>query len=196
MGRIDVLDAAERAGLAPVRGLPSATPATLAEIIAGAARANPDRIALSWKGRDWTYRDADARSLSVRNPAYMIYTSGSTGRPKGVVVAYGGLANLADERREHYRVDGSSRFLHNTSPSFDMAVGEMVSALSAAATLVIAPPSLIGGDELPSFVHDECITHNLITPAMLSSIAHRCPPCGRRAVSGTLPVSRSRCSGS
>ncbi len=111
-----------------------------------------------------------ARPVRVENPAYMIYTSGSTGRPKGVVVTHGGLANLATERREHYRVEQSSRFLHNTSPSFDMAVGEMMSALSAAATLVITPPSVIGGDELAAFIRGEHVTHALITPAMLSSI--------------------------
>ncbi|AWK70857.1 non-ribosomal peptide synthetase [Rhodococcus oxybenzonivorans] len=278
IGRIEILDPDEHAALAPVCGLPAAAPTTLAGIIDAAARTAPERVALSWKGRDWTYREADAwsnrlarlllaqgvgpetfvavalsrsvesvlsvwavaktgaaylpvdptypmeridhmlfdsgarigitvaadrdglpdntswlhldeitdaldatratpvteaeraRPVRIENPAYMIYTSGSTGRPKGVVVTHGGLANLAAERREHYRVEQSSRFLHNTSPSFDMAVGEMMSALSAAATLVITPPSVIGGDELAAFVRDEHVTHALITPAMLSSI--------------------------
>ncbi|MEN0135295.1 MAG: amino acid adenylation domain-containing protein, partial [Rhodococcus sp. (in: high G+C Gram-positive bacteria)] len=278
IGRIEILDAGERAALAPVRGLPAAPPATLAGIIDAAASAAPDRVALTWQGRDWTYREADAWSnrlarlllaqgvgpetfvavalsrsvesvlsvwavaktgaaylpvdptypmdriehmlfdsgahigitvtgereglpdsvswltldaladaldaapatpvtdadrgqpIRIGNPAYMIYTSGSTGRPKGVVVTHGGLANLATERREHYRVDASTRFLHNTSPSFDMAVGEMMSALSAAATLVITPPTVIGGEELAAFIRDEHVTHALITPAMLSSI--------------------------
>ncbi|WP_260395805.1 amino acid adenylation domain-containing protein [Rhodococcus sp. KBW08] len=106
----------------------------------------------------------------VDNPAYMIYTSGSTGKPKGVVVTHGGLANLAAERREHYRVDSSSRFLHNTSPSFDMSVGEMMSALSAAATLVVTPPTILGGEELSRFMIGRRVTHALITPAMLTSM--------------------------
>ncbi len=111
-----------------------------------------------------------AGAARIDNPAYMIYTSGSTGKPKGVVVTHGGLANLAAERREHYRVDSRSRFLHNTSPSFDMSVGEMMSALSAAATLVVTPPSIIGGDELSRFMIDREVTHALITPAMLTSM--------------------------
>ncbi|MFE5789874.1 amino acid adenylation domain-containing protein [Rhodococcus erythropolis] len=111
-----------------------------------------------------------AGAARIDNPAYMIYTSGSTGKPKGVVVTHGGLANLAAERREHYRVDSHSRFLHNTSPSFDMSVGEMMSALSAAATLVVTPPTILGGEELSRFMIGRRVTHALITPAMLTSM--------------------------
>ncbi|OZC54373.1 non-ribosomal peptide synthetase [Rhodococcus sp. RS1C4] len=102
--------------------------------------------------------------------AYMIYTSGSTGLPKGVVVSHRGLANLAESRREVHRIEQSSRFLHNTSPSFDMAVGEMVSALSAAATLVVSPPEILGGEELAAFLRDESVTHTLTTPSTLSTL--------------------------
>ncbi|WXG67952.1 amino acid adenylation domain-containing protein [Rhodococcus sovatensis] len=108
--------------------------------------------------------------VDLDSAAYMIYTSGSTGVPKGVVVSHRGLANLAESRRSLHRVGRSSRFLHNTSPSFDMAVGEMVSALSAAATLVISPPEIIGGDELTSFIRAEAVTHTLTTPSTLSSL--------------------------
>ncbi len=62
--------------------------------------------------------------VSLDHPAYMIYTSGSTGTPKGVVITHRGLANLAAERKHNYLVEPHSRFLHNTSPSFDMAIGE------------------------------------------------------------------------
>ncbi|MGV8872634.1 MAG: amino acid adenylation domain-containing protein, partial [Rhodococcus sp. (in: high G+C Gram-positive bacteria)] len=102
--------------------------------------------------------------------AYVIYTSGSTGRPKGVVVSHRGLANLAASRRERHHVEPSTRFLHNTSPSFDMAVGEMISALSAAATLVISPPTFLGGADLASFIRDEQITHAVMTPSALSTL--------------------------
>lgn len=108
--------------------------------------------------------------VDLDSTAYMIYTSGSTGLPKGVVVSHRGLANLAESRRVLHRVDSSSRFLHNTSPSFDMAVGEMLSALSASATLVVSPPEMLGGDELTEFVRAEQVTHTLTTPSTLSSL--------------------------
>ncbi|AQA20715.1 amino acid adenylation domain protein [Rhodococcus sp. MTM3W5.2] len=131
---------------------------------------------VSWLTLDELDLDADSvapvdfREASLANPAYMIYTSGSTGKPKGVVVTHAGLANLAAERREHYRVTADSRFLHNTSPSFDMAVGEMISALSASATLVITPPSILGGEDLSNLMRERGVSHALITPAMLSSM--------------------------
>ena len=109
--------------------------------------------------------------VRIDNPAYMIYTSGSTGKPKGVVVTHSGLANLAAERREHYQITSDARFLHTASPSFDMAVGEMISALSAAATLVIVPVTTIGGDDLAELLDSQRVTHALITPAVLSTIA-------------------------
>ena len=109
-------------------------------------------------------------AVGLDTAAYMIYTSGSTGLPKGVVVSHRGLANLAESRRLLHRIQPSSRFLHNPSPSFDMAVGEMVSALSAAATLVISPPEILGGDELTTFIRDEAVTHTLTTPSTLSSL--------------------------
>ncbi|WP_207835733.1 non-ribosomal peptide synthetase [Williamsia soli] len=105
----------------------------------------------------------------LRHPAYMIYTSGSTGTPKGVVVTHQGLANLAAERLHSYRVHSTARVLHNTSPSFDMAVGEQISALSAAATLVVSPPDLTPG-ELADLIGNHGVTHALITPTMLGML--------------------------
>ncbi|MDL9944055.1 amino acid adenylation domain-containing protein [Gordonia sp. ABSL11-1] len=107
--------------------------------------------------------------LRLEQPAYLIYTSGSTGRPKGVVVSHHGIANLAAERRIGYRVEPSSRFLHNTSPGFDMAVGEQIAALSAAAGLVVAPPGLTPA-ELAALIRDTGVTHALLTPTVLATL--------------------------
>ena len=107
--------------------------------------------------------------VSLDHPAYMIYTSGSTGTPKGVVITHRGLSNLAAERRHNYLVEPHSRFLHNTSPSFDMAIGEQIAALSAAATLVISPPHLSPA-ALGDFIRSEQVTHALMTPTMLAAL--------------------------
>lgn len=119
------------------------------------------------KADDRRFEPVPAR---VDQPAYMIYTSGSTGRPKGVVVTHSGLANLSAERRENYLVESSSRFLHNTSPSFDMAIGEQISALSAAATLVISDPELSPQQLAELMAHDN-VTHALITPSVLGTLS-------------------------
>ncbi|WP_368681119.1 amino acid adenylation domain-containing protein [Rhodococcus opacus] len=118
--------------------------------------------------------DADrAGVLSVDHPAYVIYTSGSTGRPKGVAVTHRGVVNLAADERDRLGVSSGSRVLHFASPSFDASVFELVMAVCAGATLVVAPTSIFGGAELAEFVAEHEVTHAFCTPAALASLDHR-----------------------
>ncbi|KAA0022975.1 amino acid adenylation domain-containing protein [Antrihabitans cavernicola] len=108
--------------------------------------------------------------LRPEHTAYVIYTSGSTGRPKGVLVTHTGLDSFCAEQRERYGVSAESRALHFASPSFDASVLELLLAVGAGATMVIAPPSVYGGDELKDLFARERVTHTFITPAALSSV--------------------------
>ncbi|MET4050440.1 MULTISPECIES: non-ribosomal peptide synthase/polyketide synthase [unclassified Rhodococcus (in: high G+C Gram-positive bacteria)] len=108
--------------------------------------------------------------LRLDHPAYIIYTSGSTGLPKGVSVTHRGLSGLIDQSVDLYRVTPASRFLHVISPSFDPSVLEWALTASAGATLVVAPPSIIGGPELHRLLADVAVTHAIITPAVLGSV--------------------------
>ncbi|WP_280328870.1 non-ribosomal peptide synthetase, partial [Nocardia wallacei] len=110
------------------------------------------------------------RPLRAEHPAYVIYTSGSTGKPKGVVVTQAGLSSFCDEQRERYRVGNDSRTLHFASPSFDASVLELLLAVGGAATMVVAAPSVYGGDELAALLRRERVTHAFITPAALASV--------------------------
>ncbi|HEY5854409.1 MAG TPA: amino acid adenylation domain-containing protein [Aldersonia sp.] len=110
------------------------------------------------------------RTLAAGHPAYVIYTSGSTGRPKGVVVTHAGLSNFADEQRDRYAIDSSSRTLHFASPSFDASVLELLLATCAGATMIVAPEDVVGGAELAQLVRDEQVTHAFVTPAALASV--------------------------
>ena len=116
-------------------------------------------------GMDWVLLDEiDTTTPHHRSPRCRYTASsgvchlhlGSTGRPKGVVVTNAGLANLAAERRTRYAIDEHTRFLHHTSISFDMAVGEQVSALSGAGTLVIAPTGLLGAELSEFLLRERC----------------------------------------
>jgi len=109
-------------------------------------------------------------AVSLDNPAYVIYTSGSTGVPKGVMVAHRGLSALAEQERSRFRVESTSRTLHFSSPSFDASILELLMAVGAGATMVIAPPSIIGGTELTSLIADQHVTHAFITPAALATV--------------------------
>ncbi|SDJ33537.1 amino acid adenylation domain-containing protein, partial [Rhodococcus triatomae] len=108
-----------------------------------------------------------------RQIAYVIYTSGSTGVPKGVAVTHAGVASLVTDEREVLGVLPTSRTLHFASPSFDASVFEILMAVSAGATIVIAPPTVYGGDELAELLHSEGVTHAFSTPAALASVDHR-----------------------
>src|SRR5690606_4012676 len=111
-----------------------------------------------------------AGTVSLDNPAYVIYTSGSTGLPKGVMVTQRGPSALAEQERTRFGVESTSRTLHFSSPSFDASILELLMAVGAGATMVIAPPSIIGGTELTSLIADQHVTHAFITPAALATV--------------------------
>ncbi|MCP2289083.1 non-ribosomal peptide synthetase [Nocardia amikacinitolerans] len=116
--------------------------------------------------------DDTERTAPVRwaNPAYVIFTSGSTGRPKGVVVTHEGLANLTVAQRDRMRITADSRVLAVASPSFDAAVLELLMAVGAGATLVIAGPTAFGGPELGELLARERVSHIALSPSALGSV--------------------------
>ncbi|MVU81573.1 amino acid adenylation domain-containing protein [Nocardia sp. ET3-3] len=108
--------------------------------------------------------------MSTAHPAYVIFTSGSTGAPKGVVVSHAGLANLAAAQRERDHLTSESRVLHVASPSFDASVVEILMAVGAAATLVVAPPTVFAGPDLRELLARERVSHIALTPSALSTV--------------------------
>ncbi|WP_410870064.1 amino acid adenylation domain-containing protein [Nocardia sp. A7] len=110
------------------------------------------------------------RRLSPDDLAYIIYTSGSTGVPKGVAVTHTGLAGLCAEQVRRFGITADSRTLHFASPSFDASMLELLLAVGASATMVIAPPEVYGGDELTDLLRAERVTHAFITPAALAGL--------------------------
>ncbi|MFW0784034.1 amino acid adenylation domain-containing protein [Gordonia sp. CPCC 206044] len=115
-----------------------------------------------------------ASHCDLRNPdsaAYVIYTSGSTGRPKGVTVSHRGLAGFAAAQRQRYDVGEGDRTLHFASPGFDASILEFLLAFTTGATMIVAPPTIYGGDELIEFLAEQRITHAFITPSALAAAA-------------------------
>ncbi|MCA1006192.1 non-ribosomal peptide synthase/polyketide synthase [Rhodococcus hoagii] len=110
------------------------------------------------------------RTLADTDPAYVIYTSGSTGRPKGVVVTQAGLGDFCAEQVRRYGLTPQARTLHFASPSFDASVLELLLAVGAGSTMVIAPPTVYGGDDLAELIATHRVTHGFVTPAALASV--------------------------
>ncbi|MGW5223544.1 amino acid adenylation domain-containing protein [Nocardia niigatensis] len=152
--------------------------ATVGLTVASARARLPDGI--EWltadfldEGDDRAVADGDrVRPLRVDDIAYVIYTSGSTGLPKGVAVTHRGLNNSTTERRASLSIENHSRILHLASPSFDVAVLELLLPLSSGATIVVAPGDAVGGDELAELLDREHVSHALFTPSVLSTIDH------------------------
>ncbi|MFI7003350.1 amino acid adenylation domain-containing protein [Nocardia sp. NPDC050175] len=131
--------------------------------------------------------DADRIApLRLHNPAYLIYTSGSTGVPKGVMVTHAGLAGLIDHTVSALELESNHRLLHSISPSFDPAAFEWLCTLSVGATLVVLPPTVIGGPEFAAVLRDEQVTHCSATPAVLSTVDPTGVPTGTLLVGGDV----------
>ncbi|KAA0024935.1 non-ribosomal peptide synthetase [Antrihabitans cavernicola] len=109
--------------------------------------------------------------LRAENPAYLFYTSGSTGTPRGVVVTNTGLAALADEVNDRYGVTPESRILHSSAPTFDAAVLELLLAVRAGSTLVIARPGIDTAATIARMLRRERVTHAFATPSALATLS-------------------------
>ncbi|MGW6379582.1 condensation domain-containing protein, partial [Rhodococcus sp. NPDC055112] len=116
-----------------------------------------------------TDRDRTA-PLSVTSVAYMIYTSGSTGMPKGVVVTHAGLSAFSADAHSDMVITAQSRVLRLASASFDASMFEMLTSFSAGATMVVAPPEVVGGDELAGLVREQRVSHLMSAPAAMGTM--------------------------
>ncbi|GAB7036515.1 MULTISPECIES: non-ribosomal peptide synthetase [Catenuloplanes] len=81
---------------------------------------------------------APARRPRPENPAYVIFTSGSTGRPKGVLGTHGGLAARLHWGRSALPLGPGDTVVAKSSPSFIDGTTELLGALVAGATVVVA----------------------------------------------------------
>lgn len=127
--------------------------------------------AREWRGlRNANDAAPDLQPPDRSDSAYVIFTSGSTGRPKGVVIEHCGLLNVALAQRKIFGLGAGRRVAQLSSPTFDASVFETVLALCSGATLVVAPPGILVGDELERFLDASGIDSIVIPPSILTTM--------------------------
>ncbi|NJR57351.1 MAG: amino acid adenylation domain-containing protein [Acaryochloris sp. CRU_2_0] len=123
---------------------------------------------------DWNeISQASAEPLTTqvnpRNLAYIIFTSGSTGTPKGVLLEHQGVCNLAIAQQKCFPITTQSRILQYASLSFDASVWEIIMALLAGGTLILAPrEDLLPGPELLQLLQTQSVTTVTFPPSVLA----------------------------
>ncbi|MFD4636243.1 amino acid adenylation domain-containing protein [Lentzea sp. NPDC058436] len=120
--------------------------------------------------------------------AYLIYTSGTTGRPKGVAVDHAALAAHVPAITERFGITGEDVVLQMAGPSVDVAVEQVLTALTAGACLVLPERRLLSVDELLSLVEDERVTVANLPAGYFHDFTadlDRVPPSLRLMVSGS-----------
>ncbi|GIE99534.1 non-ribosomal peptide synthetase [Paractinoplanes rishiriensis] len=109
---------------------------------------------------------ADEHSL-----AYVLYTSGSTGRPKGALIEHGSLSNFVLWPRWLFGLGPHDRMVQHMALVFDFAEGEIFTALTCGAALVLLPDRVRTSPEaLGRLIAEERITCVFGPPAVLNNV--------------------------
>ncbi|HEX5497471.1 MAG TPA: amino acid adenylation domain-containing protein, partial [Mycobacteriales bacterium] len=112
--------------------------------------------------------DRLVETASLGSGCYLLYTSGSTGRPKGVLVEHHALATYLDFLSTVFDFGPGDRMLQFSSLVFDLAEGEIFTALSQGATLVFVPPeAMVSPEELAVLIRRERVTYMGAPPALI-----------------------------
>ncbi|MEH1099641.1 non-ribosomal peptide synthetase [Micromonospora sp. CPCC 205561] len=104
-------------------------------------------------------------------PAFVIYTSGSTGTPKGVVLTHEKLTNFLVWMTDECAIGPDSRMLHCCAPVFDVALGEIFTALTSGARVVVCSrDDLLDARRLSDLIAKEQVTHAFCPPTNLAAV--------------------------
>lgn len=128
---------------------------------------------------------AEPSPVTDSSLVYVLYTSGSTGRPKGVLIEHRALSNFVSWMTGVFELGPGDQMLQYAAVNFDLAEGEIFSALTSGATLVLAPEQLRSDPgSLSGVIEAEGITYLGAPPAVLSLIPSADYPLLRKILVG------------
>lgn len=125
-----------------------------------------------WEHVEAIPADEPLTELSTRDTlAYVLYTSGSTGKPKGVLIEHRALTTFVEAYVRTFGFGPDDRLLQLPALTFDMSEGEIWTALTVGAALVLVSPEEGQSPEaLSALMRDQRVTYAGLSPAMLSLV--------------------------
>ncbi|WP_405095195.1 non-ribosomal peptide synthetase [Micromonospora sp. NBC_01412] len=135
----------------------------------------PNGVRVVALDHDWPAVEAaetvDLPTVDPTAAAFVIYTSGSTGTPKGVALSHDKLTNFLTWMRDECAVGPDSRMLHCCAPVFDVALGEIYTALTSGARVVVCSrDDLLDPRRLTDLIAKEQTTHAFCPPTNLAAV--------------------------
>ncbi|MDJ0835201.1 MAG: amino acid adenylation domain-containing protein [Acidobacteriota bacterium] len=103
-------------------------------------------------------------TLKAYSPAYLFFTSGTTGVPKAVLGTHQGLAQFLAWQRDTFNIGPGDRFGQLTALSFDVVLRDILTPLTAGATLCLPVPEDQG--RIAPWLAEMDITHLHAVPSV------------------------------
>jgi amino acid adenylation domain-containing protein len=117
---------------------------------------------------------------TTRYAGYLIYTSGTTGTPKGVFVPFEALSPHLDAVIARFGFTCEDVVLQLARPTVDVAIEQVLAALSAGACLVLPERGLLTPAELSGLISTESVTVANLSAGQFHEVVMALGDVGRR----------------